>query len=219
MAAQQNKIADNVPALTPQKHPFAVPTKALAEAIANEWQAGAKYSVAKMPLTALAYTAIDQIAGQKDTIVEVLMAYIDTDTLSYRATGSEALATQQLEQWNPILAWAGKRFGATWQVTTGVMPLEQPQALHQAVQKYLQKLNEMQLAACCVLGSCLSSLVLAVAVLEKHVNAVEAFRLSRLEEEAQAAAWGRDSEADQRAERLKREIVSAAEFLGLLEAR
>ena len=82
--------------------PLAVPTKALADAIEAEWQAHQKFSPQKMPLTTLAYTAIDRIeVGSKEPIVETLMVYVDTDTLSYRATGSDKLAAAQKQQWDP----------------------------------------------------------------------------------------------------------------------
>jgi len=219
-AAQDSDFAVGVggkPLFTPEKNPLHVPAKALAEAISAEWQANGKYNAGKMPLTALAYTAIDRIGSQKDAIVEVLMVYIDTDTLSYRAGASEKLAKQQKELWGPILDWAGQTLGVTWAVTSGVMPLDQSPALHKAIEKYLGSLSAMQLSATCVLSSGFSSLVLALAVLEDHLSAEEAFHLSRLEEESQAEAWGRDKEADVRAERLKSEILDAERFLDLLE--
>lgn len=202
---------------TPARHPLEVPTKALADAIAAEWKTNTKYNPHKMPLTSLAFTAIDRIADQKEAIVEVLLAYVDTDTLSYRATGSEKLAKQQDELWGPILGWAKKVYGVTWEVTSGVMPIDQSGDLHKAVSKRLMSLTPMQLAACSMLASGFSSLVLMLAVLEKHINAEKAFTLSRLEEESQAEAWGRDEEADQRAARLQAEILATAQFLGLLE--
>ena len=202
---------------TPGKKPLEVPTQALADAITAEWKAHGKYVPGKMPLTSLAYTAIDQIAPQTPLIIESLMVYIDTDALSYRATASEKLATQQLEQWQPVLNWVGKLLGASWEVTSGVMPIDQSPALYKAMEKHLKSLDAMRLAACCMLASGYSSLALMLAVLEKHVDAAEAFRLSRLEEESQAETWGRDVEADARAARLKEEILSAAEFLRLLD--
>ena len=202
--------------LTPKKNTFAVPTQALADAINTEWQAHGKYVAGKMPLTALAYTAIDQIAPQKALIIESLLTYVDTDTLSYRATSSEKLATQQLEQWAPVLDKLGALLGTDWEVTSGVMPVDQSPELHKAIEKRLNTLDAMSLAALCVLASGYSSIALMLAVLEKHVDASEAFRLSRLEEESQAERWGRDSESDARAERLKAEVVAAGEFLRLL---
>lgn len=208
--------AKSKPLLTPGRNPLCLPTQALAEAIAGEWGAHGKFVAGNMPLTALAYTAIDRIAGQEENIVEVLLAYVDTDTLSYRSSSSEKLAKTQQEQWDPYTGWMSTRFGGIWQITTGVMPLEQPAAIHQAIGKYLAGQGAMRLSAACVLASLFSSLVLAVAVLEKRLEADEAFRLSRLEEEAQAEAWGRDGEAERRAQRMQAECVAAGRFLRLL---
>ena len=221
---------------TPAGNPLKVPTQALADAIAQEYLAchpalaagsprngtGTPQQVRgdsrKMPLTALAYTAIDRIAGQRGDIIEVLLVYVDTDTLSYRASGSQLLAKQQQAEWDPVLDWLGKTMGTTWQVTSGVMPIDQPPELHRAVGKYLAGLSDMELAAACVLSSGCSSLVLMLAVVAGHIEAQEAFRLSRLEEEYQAQAWGRDMEAEARAARLKQEILDAGRFLDLLRA-
>lgn len=202
--------------LTPGKKPFALPNRALAEAVAKEWQGKTKFVASSMPLTTIAYTAIDRIDGMEEAIVEALLVYVDTDTLSYRATGSPQLTRAQNEQWNPILDWAKKTYGATWQVTEGVMPIDQPKDLHEAVSKRLKSLDAMQLSAACMLASGCSSLVLMLAVLDKYASAEEAFRLARLEEEFQAQAWGRDDEAEERAKRMKQEVVEAGHFLTLL---
>lgn len=210
--------ANGSPLLTPGRKPLSVPSQALADAIHAEWrESKGRFSASVMPLTSLAYTAIDRIEGQKDAIIEVLLAYVDTDTLSYRSGGSDKLAQSQNKQWNPILDWARKTLGATWNVTSGVMPLDQPEDLRGAVARRLSALDSMQLSACCLLASGFSSLALMLAVVEGHIDAEEGFRLSRLEEDSQAEAWGVDDEAAARAQRLKGEILAAARFLRLLE--
>lgn len=206
-----------IPTTTPAKNPFSLPNAALTEAIEKEWQAGKKYTPVAMPLTALAYTTIDKIAASKSDIVEVLMVYVDSDTLTYRATGSEELAKLQEEKWGAVLKWAGSRFDATWATTSGVMPVEQSPHLHKALERYLASLNEWQLSAFCVLSSGFSSLVLAIAVFEGNMTAKEAFAISRLEEEAQAEKWGRDAEAEARAQKMQEEIIAAEHFLRLLK--
>lgn len=203
--------------LTHGKNPFNVPTRALAEAIAAEWAGQAKYSASKMKLSALAWTAIDRIAPQKEEVVEALLVFLDTDTLSYRASEEGKLLTRQKEQWDPVLVWAGERFGVAWGVTDGVMPIDQPPELHAALRGYLITLDAMQISALSVLASVYSSLVLAVAVIDGHITALEAFRLSRLEEDTQAEEWGADEEAQTRANRLEEEARSASEFLILLD--
>ncbi|MEQ1788940.1 MAG: ATP12 family protein [Rickettsiales bacterium] len=205
-----------LPTQTPAKNPFTLPSSALTEAVKLEWQSSKKYSPTNMPLTALAYTAIDKIASSKENIIEVLMVYVDSDTLTYRATGSELLAKRQEEEWGSVLKWAGARFDVAWQTTSGVMPVEQSPLLHTAITQYLESLDEWKLSVFCVLASGFSSLVLAIAVCEEHLDAQKAFLISRLEEESQAEQWGRDDEAEARAQKMKEEIVAAEQFLRLL---
>lgn len=207
-----------LPEKTPANNPFALPNPELAVAIAKEWEGGKKYSPSNMPLTALAYTAIDRIAFQKDSVVEVLMVYVDSDTLTYRASGSQELSKLQEEKWGEVLKWAGGRFDVVWQTTSGVMPVEQSEVLHNAIKRYLESLDEWQLSVFCVLSSGFSSLVLAIAVCEEYMSAAAAFDISRLEEEAQAQQWGRDEEAEARAQKMKSEIVDAERFLHLLKS-
>ena len=201
---------------TPGKHPLIVPTRPLAEAIMTEWEVHKKFVISQMPMTALSYTAIDRIAGNEEAIVEALMAYVDTDTLSYRSASSEKLATRQQQEWDPLLSWMGKRTASIWQITTGIMPLAQPEAVHDAIRESLAKLDAFTLAGACMLASGYSSLVLALAVLEKRLDAEKAFHLSRLEEEVQAEAWGRDEEAEQRKQRMQAEILGIGRFLYLI---
>lgn len=205
-----------MPKQTPAKNNFVVPS-ALAGAIAAEWQGKKSFNAAAMPLTTLAYTAIDRIGENKENIVEILLAYVDTDTLCYRASSALELEKRQKEQWDPVLIWAGAKFNALWKTTSGVMPLEQPLALRQALSRYLMAMDDMRLAAASVLASLMSSLLLSLAVVEKEITADRAFALSRLEETFQAEKWGEDEEAARRAQRILEEIKSVARFLELLE--
>jgi len=207
-----------IPTHTPAKKSFIIPYITLAEAVAAEWSSGKKYTPVNMPLTALVYTALDKIAGKKADIVEVLMVYVDSDTLTYRASSSEKLAQEQEEKWGAVLKWAGARFDVAWAVTSGVMPVEQSEHLHKTIARYLASLSDFQLSAFCVLSSLFSSLVLAIAVCEEYISAENAFALSRLEEEFTAEQWGRDEEADKRAENMKIEVLYAERFLRLLKA-
>lgn len=204
------------PALTPGKHPFTLPSQALEAAIAAEWQGRPSFNAAAMPLTALAFTAIDRVASARDSIIEVMLAYVDTDALCYRSRDSRELQNRQHKEWDPLLAWAGHRFSALWQTTSGVMPLVQSPALHQSIRSYLEALDDFGLAGVSVLASLLSSLVLAAAVYDRRISTGEAFRLSRLEEHFQAENWGEDAEAKRREDLIFKEVEQVTKFLDLL---
>lgn len=211
-----NVIHDGKPMSTPAGAAFAVTGAALAEALSAEWRGQKKFSAPAMPLTALSYTAIDRIAGREKDTLEALLVYVDTDTLAYRSDTGGALLERQQRHWDPVLHWIEQTYGVTWSVSGGIMPDDQSPALHAAIEKRLRRLDAFHLAALAVLASCCSSLALALAVLDYHLTGEEAFRLSRLEEDFQAESWGRDDEAELRAQRLKAEIITATHFLRLL---
>ena len=114
---------------TPAKRVLVLPVADLAEAIAAEWRAQAKViDPATMPLTTLAMTAIDAVAGQEGVVAAEIVRYAGSDMLCYRATGPDTLQRRQRETWDPILGWAKAELGAEFQVTSGVMPVVQPAA-------------------------------------------------------------------------------------------
>jgi chaperone required for assembly of F1-ATPase len=213
-----------IPKETPAKKPFVDLPSALDAAVKKEWEGQQKFVARKMPLTSLAFTAIDRIEPQKEAIVEALLVYIDTDTLCYRSMDSKQLEGKQKEKWDPVLAWSSvflsgkKPVIAKWQTTSGIMPLAQPPELVEAFGKYLASKNAFELAAISILAGGYSSLILALAVAEKHISGEKGYELSRLEEKHSEDQWGRDEEAHRRNARIAAEMLAAARFLKLLDA-
>src|SRR5690348_6951942 len=101
-------LLDGKPMRTPSKAVLAVPTKALAEAIAAEWRAvpeDAEPRPAHLPLTRLAATGIDRVTKQRAQVIEDAAKYGGSDLLCYRATTPESLVKRQHEAWQPLLDW------------------------------------------------------------------------------------------------------------------
>ncbi len=77
---------DDRPVRTPGRTPLALPTAALAEAIAEEWRAvGDVIDPRSMRLTGLANAAIDRVAADPAGFAASLAKYGETDLLCYRA--------------------------------------------------------------------------------------------------------------------------------------
>lgn len=181
---------------TPAKAPLVVPTLAMAQAIAAEWDAQA--GVVKpetMPVTRAANSAIDKIVPQRAEVVALLAAYGASDLLCYRAERPEALAQRQAEGWNPVLDWAAEALSARLVVTRGVMHVAQaPEALARLEARVAAQ-TPFQLAAFHDLVAISGSLVLALAVTEGRLGMEEAWALSRIDEVWQVQEWGEDEEA------------------------
>jgi chaperone required for assembly of F1-ATPase len=201
---------------TPAKAPLVVPTRAMAEAIAGEWDAQeGKVDPSTMPVTRAANSAIDKVTVQFDEVVALLAAYGGSDLLCYRATGPAELVARQTEGWDPLLGWAATALGAPLRATQGVVHVAQdPRSLARLTAR-VAALGVFELTAFHDLVAISGSLVLALAVIDGRLAVEEAWTLSRIDETWQTELWGHDEEAD-RAEAVRHDgFVQADRFYRL----
>ena len=93
-------LLDNRPVKTPAGNRLALPTRALAEAIAQEWrEQGAAIVPASMPFTKFANTTLDGIVQNRAAVAADLASYGGNDLLCYRAE-EDPLAIRQAAQWD-----------------------------------------------------------------------------------------------------------------------
>src|SRR5690606_24662614 len=176
-------MLDGRPVRTPARKPLSLSSRALAEAIAAEWRAqGDRVDPASMPLTRLATTAIDLAAARRPAIVDEIAAYAATDLLCYRADSPAELAARQHTAWQPLLDWVAVRHGAQLAVTAGVVPRPQPSEALAALRRTVEAQDDLALVALHAATVAAGSLVLALALLDRRIDAAEAFALSQLDE-------------------------------------
>jgi chaperone required for assembly of F1-ATPase len=208
---------DQKPLSTPMRHPVAVPSRALAEAMAEEWRAqGDEVRPNTMPLTQLAATALDRVAERREEVIGELAAYGSTELLCYRAEHPAELARRQAEGWQPLLDWFALRFDAPLAVTSGVVPKPQSPAALAAVRAAIADRNPFELAALALATQASGSIVLGLALAEERIDAAAAWSLSLMDELYQAELWGEDPEAAIRRESIRRDIMAAEQFIRLM---
>ena len=96
---------------TPAKRELAVPSRALAEALAAEWEAQRdSIDPLSMPLSRIVNSAIDGVAGREREVRAAILAYADGDLLCYFAAEPEELIDRQSQRWGTVHAWAKKTF-------------------------------------------------------------------------------------------------------------
>ena len=203
---------------TPSKAPLVVPTQPVAEAIAQEWRAvDVLIDPRVMPYTRSANAAIDKVSVQFDEVAEMLAAYGGSDLLCYRAHGPDELRARQMDAWDPLLQWADATFGARLACTDGIMPVGQPEAGLSALRAPLFTATPFELTALHDLIALSGSLVLALCVTQRRLNAAEAWTSSRVDETWQAEQWGIDEEAMDAAALKGTAFAHAANLYGLLQ--
>lgn len=181
---------------TPAKVALIVPTPALADVIAAEWNAqeGA-VDPTSMPATRLANAAIDRVANAHAEVAEMIAAYGDSDLTCYRADHPDGLVRRQAEAWDPALDWAADHFGARLAPRTGLMHAPQDPAALARLSEAVHALDNFRLAAFHDLVSLSGSLILGFAAALDWRPAEEIWQLSRIDELWQEEQWGPDDEA------------------------
>ena len=208
---------DGKPVSTPAKRPLRVPTRALAEAIAEEWLAqGEAIDPKRLPLTRLASIALDLVAPRRLAVVAEVAKYAGTDLVCYRAEQPPDLAARQHAAWQPLVDWATLRFDAPLTVTTSILPVTQPAASLKALESTVAAYDTHRLAALHLATAASGSLVVALAMIEGRIDAEAAFAAAELDESYEIERWGEDAEQAKRRAGLKEDIALAARFVSLL---
>jgi chaperone required for assembly of F1-ATPase len=210
---------DGKPLLTPGKRALRVPSRALAEAIAAEWQGqGVTVKPLELPLTRLVSTALDRVEPRSADVIGEIAKYATTDLLCYRADEPRELIERQAQIWQPLLDWTEARFAAPLTVTQGVLPVAQDLATLAAIERAIAAHDSLQLVALHLATTACGSVVLGLALLAERLSPEEAFAAAALDESFQIERWGEDVEQTQRRAALKEDIALAARFAALLRA-
>ncbi|QPM90764.1 ATP12 family chaperone protein [Pseudooceanicola algae] len=208
---------DGRPVKTPAKAALALPSRALADRIAAEWQAQEDaIDPTSMPFMRTANSAIDKVATQHGEVAQLLADYGDSDLVCYRATSPVELVERQAAVWDPMLDWAATRLDARLEPRQGVIHDSQdPQALSR-LSAQVAALSPFELAAFHDLVSLSGSLVLGFAAFLDAAATPEIWDMSRVDEDWQAEQWGLDDEAKAVADGKKVAFLHAKEFLDLV---
>lgn len=210
---------DGKPLRTPARDSLTVPTKALAEAIAAEWNGVEdKIDPSTMPLTGLANAAVDRVAPDKEAFAQGIARYAEADLASYRAEGPSALVERQAEFWDPLLGWGRRRFDVDFRTTTGILHVDQPAATIDRLSHAVAALDPFRLAGLAPLVTIGGSLLTALGVLEGAFKPDQGWEAVTIDEQWQLEQWGSDAEAEAALENRRRDFMAAARFLELLNA-
>ncbi len=213
-------LLDGRPLRTPAGQALALPSAALAEALAEEWRAqGETLAPHAMPLTRLASTAQDRMPDQRAAAIEEVAAYARTDLLCYRAAHPLDLALRQQHGWQPLLDWAAATIGARLAVTTTLLPVAQPEPAVARLRAAIEQLGDWPLVGLHAATTALGSLVLGLALARGRLDAQQALAASLLDELYEIERWGKDDDTLRRHDALSRDVAAAAAFLERLQLR
>jgi chaperone required for assembly of F1-ATPase len=203
---------------TPARLPLVVPTRALADAIVEEWATrGEDFHPREMPLSGLANAAIDRVAPDPAAFAATLATYGETDLTWYRAEDPPELVARQADAWDPLLDWARARYDIHFEIVGGLMHRPQPTVTVERLATAVRAFDPFRLAGLSPLVTISGSLIAALALLAGDTDPETAFDTTHLDELWQAEKWGEDALATDMREARKRDFLAAARFVRLLD--
>lgn len=210
---------DDRPMRTPGGKPQIVPTQALAEAMAAEWETqGEHLDLASMVLTKAVNTAIDRIEPRRTEVVDELTRFAGSDLLSYRATAPRELVERQVHMWDPWLDWARRELDIALCAASGIVHVEQPPESIEATRRAIAQFDSYALTAIHPAITISGSAILGLAFGRGQIGPLELLTLSRVDEDYQAERWGEDAEAAAVRQNRLNDLLLAARMLDLLRA-
>ncbi len=187
---------DGRPIKTPAKADLSLPTEALAEAIAAEWNAqGETIDLPSMTLTRLANVALDRTPETRAELADELARYAETDVTCFLAEGPAALRDRQDAAWRPWRDWAGQALGIMLVPVEGLIASPQPAASLEAAKAHALGLDDFRLTGLAWAYSLFGSAILALALEQEQLSGADALTASCVDEDWQAEQWGEDEEA------------------------
>jgi chaperone required for assembly of F1-ATPase len=194
---------DGKPVRTPSGRPLVAPTRAIADAIAAEWEAQKEFiDPLTMPLTRLANSVVDAVVDRVGAVTDDIAKYLGSDLLFYRAGHPEALVAREAALWDPVVFWAAETLGAHFILAEGIIHVRQPDAAIMAARAALPA-DAWSIAALHVVTTLTGSALLALALLRGAVDQDQAWAAAHVDEDWNIEKWGVDEEvAARRAARL-----------------
>ncbi|WP_191061916.1 ATP12 family chaperone protein [Geminicoccus harenae] len=210
-------LLDGKPIRTPLRRTLALPTEALARAVAVEWEGqDEELQPATMRVTRLATTSVDLMPERRQPAIRQVMDYLGTDMLCYRASDPRDLAQRQDEAWQPWLDWLAGAFDVRLPVHRTVLPQEAPAGAEERLLPVVEALDGWQLVALHAAVTITHSLVLGLAMMEAVLPADEAFEVAQLDTLYQVEHWGEDPEITRRHAGLRAELEAVERFVQAL---
>ncbi len=202
---------------TPMKASLALPNRALAESVAQEWDAQkTEIDAASMPMTRLANTAIDRVGVDRADVLAEVVQYAGSDLVCYRAESPESLVQRQAQAWDPVIAFVNDKLGAGFVPTTGVIHRSQEVPSLQAFADHVAGFDAFKLVAFHNLTVVTGSALLTCMIVDNAIDSEKAWLAALVDEDFQIEQWGRDEAAEIRRAARKVEYDAGVRFVGLV---
>ena len=177
---------------SPHGYVLELSSETLAHAVALEWDSQAEVlNPLIQPLSNLCFTSHDDVEElTAETIAEKSLKFLETDTVLYYMNEIPELAAQQEKKWGAIITWLNERFDIEIEHATGFSKPKISENAFPTLKNHIMSYEKSSLFAFEKMSNTLKSIILSLAVIDRHITCDEAVELALLEQRFQAKNWG-----------------------------
>jgi chaperone required for assembly of F1-ATPase len=185
---------DDKPIKTPSRKKVIVPNRAIAEAIAAEWEAQQDtINPLTMPLTRFANSVVEGVVDRVELVADDVEKFLHSDLLFYRAGHPTALVEREAAYWDPVVFWAAQALNAHFILAEGVVHVRQPGAAVAAARAAFPT-DPWSIAALHVVTTLTGSALLALALARGALDLDQVWAAAHVDEDWNIEKWGVDEE-------------------------
>ena len=200
-------LLDNKKLKTPLKKELTLSNHLMAKEVLKEWdQRSDIINTDDLVFYGLLSTAIDKVSEEKNSYINDIINFIDTDLICYRADNPIDLVSFQNKHWDPIISLIEKYINTKVSIFKGVMPSQQNSKVHHKVKNLVVELSDIQISVLHRITNLIGSVFLALCILKKDLSNKQAFELSFLDELWQAENWGYEEDASTKRKKIRTEL-------------
>ena len=167
----------------------------------------------------LSATALDRVAPRAGEVAAEIARYGETDLLCYRDAAGGELAQRQNAAWQPVLDWLAATHGAKLSPVAFELARRRGNRVHSVEKANVMESGKFwrdEVTALHAAVAATGSAALGMALLGGRLNACQAWRCARLDDEWQAERWGEEEDARKRGAALRDELAAVERFAALL---
>ena len=161
-------LLDNKKLKTPLKKELIFSNHLMAKEVLKEWdQRPDIINTDDLVFYGLLSTAIDRVREEKNSYINDIINFIDTDLICYRADNPIDLVSIQNKHWDPIISLIEKYINTKVSVFKGVMPSQQNSKVHHEIKNLVVELSNVQISVLHRITNLIGSVFLALCILKR----------------------------------------------------
>jgi chaperone required for assembly of F1-ATPase len=207
---------------TPAGNIMLVPSKEIAEEVAQEWNSQKDNIVPDdMPCTQIVTTALDRVSGKAAEMKKEILSYVNTDLVCYRTELPADLAERQASEWDKWLEWFERKYGEKLDTTLEIKALSQPYTVFEKISNVLKDMDDLRFSIFQIVTSLSGSIVLALAFDDGEAGPEDVFSAMYVEENYKVEIYkedihGRAPNEEIKQSKVMEELKSAGKFINML---